>query len=272
MRQALLGPVLLALALRLALVLATDRVAGDVERYQRVGTHLLDVSPNPYETKRLYPYPPPWAVVEAGSEWLARRGIGSFAVNVKLPVLAADLLMVAVLFAAARAGRASPLAPWLYALHPVSLLVGSAHGQFDAIPLVFLLLAVEALARGRRDASALALAAGIATKSFPILALPFLALGRAGVLARGRPLRGARSRPRRSAPAALRDRRPGRPAPRAPRLRRHRRLRLDRRLARRRVGRDGCLAAQRGPLLAGGLLPLEGRSSSPRGRSWRWRS
>ena len=176
MRRALPLPVLVALALRLALVLATDRVAGDVERYQRVGAHLLDVSRNPYETKRLYPYPPPWAAVEAGAEWLARRGAGSFAVNVKLPVLAADLLMVAVLVAAARAGRASSLAPWLYALHPVSLLVGSVHGQFDAIPLALLLLAVEALARGRRDASALALAAAIATKSFPVLALPLLAL------------------------------------------------------------------------------------------------
>ena len=176
MRRALLAPILVALALRLAVVLATDRVAADVERYQRVGAHLIDVSPNPYETRRLYPYPPPWAAVEAGAEGLARRGALSFAVAVKLPVLAADLLMVAVLLAAARAGRASPLAPWLYAVHPVSVLVGSAHGQFDAIPLVFLLIAVELLARGRRDASALALAAAIATKSFPVLALPFLAL------------------------------------------------------------------------------------------------
>jgi hypothetical protein len=59
----------------------------------------------------------------------------------------------------------------------VSLLVGGVHGQFDAIPLLFLLLATEALARGRRDASALALAAAIASKSFPVLALPFLAFG-----------------------------------------------------------------------------------------------
>ena len=175
MRRSLLGPVLLALALRLVAVLAFDRVAADVERYQRVARHLLDVSWNPYETQRLYPYPPPWAAAEATAEWLARRGIGSFPVNVKLPVLAADLLLVALLAAAARAGRASPLAPWLYALHPVSVLVGSAHGQFDAIPLLFLLLAVEALARERRDASALALSAAIATKSFPVLALPFLA-------------------------------------------------------------------------------------------------
>ena len=177
MRRALLGPVLLALALRLVAVLATDRVVADVERYQRVAGHLLDVSWNPYETKRLFPYPPPWAAAEAAAEWLARRGVGTFAVNVKVPVVAADLLLVAVLAAAAGAGRASPLAPWLYAVHPVSLLVGGVHGQFDAIPLLFLLLAIEALARGRRDASALALAAAIGTKSFPVLALPFLAFG-----------------------------------------------------------------------------------------------
>ena len=177
MRRALLGPVLLALALRLVAVLATDRVVADVGRYQRVAQHLLDVSWNPYETKRLFPYPPPWAAAEAAAEWLERHGVGTFAVNVKVPVLAADLLLVAVLAAAAGAGRASPLAPWLYAVHPVSLLVGGVHGQFDAIPLLFLLLATEELARGRRDASALALAAAIGTKSFPVLALPFLAFG-----------------------------------------------------------------------------------------------
>ena len=175
MRRGLLGPLLLALALRLVVVLATDRVVVDVQRYERVARHLLDVSWNPYETRRLYPYPPPWAAVEASAEWLARRGVGSFAVNVKVPVLAADILLVALLGAAARAGRASPLAPWLYAVHPVSVLVGGFHGQFDAIPLLFLLLALEALARGRRDASALALSAAIALKSFPVLVLPFLA-------------------------------------------------------------------------------------------------
>jgi hypothetical protein len=176
--RSLAGPVLVALALRLALVLATDRVTADVERYQRVASHLLDVSWNPYETKHLYPYPPPWAAVEAAAEWIARRGIGSFPVNVKLPVVAADALLVALLAAAARRGRASPLAPWLYAVHPVSLLVGGVHGQFDAVALLFLLLAVEARAEGRRDASALALSAAIATKSFPVLALPFLAWDR----------------------------------------------------------------------------------------------
>ena len=177
-RRAAVWAVALALVLRLGAALATDRVVADVLRYQRVADHLLDVSWNPYETKHLYPYPPPWAAVEAAAEWLARRGVGSFPVNVKLPVVAADALLVALLAAAARRGRASSLAPWLYAVHPVSLLVGGAHGQFDAVALLFLLLAVEARAAERRDASALALSAAIAVKSFPVLALPFLAWDR----------------------------------------------------------------------------------------------
>jgi len=94
-------------------------------------------------------------------------------------VIAADTGIVALVGRAAGWGLAAPLAAWLYALHPVSLLVSGAHGQFDAIPLGFLLLAVLLAERGRADASALALGAGIAAKSFPILALPFLALAAA---------------------------------------------------------------------------------------------
>ena len=177
MRRAL-GPVLAALGLRLAVVLACDASVADVARYERVARHLLDVSWNPYTTERLYPYPPPWAAVEAAALRLARAGFGSFAVNVKLPGVAADLAIVALLARAAAGGLAAPLAPWLYALHPVSVLITGAHGQFDAIPLAFMLLAVLLVERGRPDASALALGAGIATKSFPVLALPFLALAR----------------------------------------------------------------------------------------------
>jgi hypothetical protein len=176
-KSAAAGAIALALVLRLGAAIATsDRVVADVARYQKVADHLLDVSWNPYRTKHLYPYPPPWAVVEAAAGWAARRSLLPFALAVKLPVVAADLLVVGLLAAMAGAGRASPLAPWLYAAHPVSLLVGGVHGQFDAIPLLFVLLAVEALARGHRDASAVALAAAIATKSFPVLLLPVLAL------------------------------------------------------------------------------------------------
>ena len=148
MTRAAAAPVLLALALRLVPILVADRVVVDIERYQRVGRHLLDVSPNPYETRRLYPYPPLWAPFEAGAEWLSRHGFGSFAIDVKLPVLLADLLIVLALVAAGRPAAPPPAAAWIYAVHPVSVLVTGFHGQFDSIALLFVLLATDALARG----------------------------------------------------------------------------------------------------------------------------
>jgi len=164
-----------ALAIRLVPIVGADRVVADVERYEKVATHLLEESWNPYETKRLYPYPPPWAAVEAGALWLEEHGVLRFAVSVKLPVLLADLCIVLLLGRAAGRGRAPAAAAWAYALHPVSILVTGFHGQFDAIALAFVLLAADAQSRGRRDAAALLLGAAIATKSFPVLLLPFLA-------------------------------------------------------------------------------------------------
>lgn len=182
-----LGLVLaVAFALRLAAILASDRVVADVKRYERVGAHVLDVSWNPYAAPRLYPYPPVWMWFEAASEWLARRGLGSFAVLVKLPVLAADLGLVALLGAMGRARGLGLAAAWTYALHPVALLIGAFHGQFEALALLPLLLAMAAFEAGRLDRAALALAAAIAVKSFPVLLLPFFLLALPGTSARVR--------------------------------------------------------------------------------------
>jgi len=163
-------------AVRLAPSLLADRIVADVKLYHRVATHVLDVSWNPYEAPRLYPYPPVWVWAEAGSEWLARHTGWSFAVLVKLPVLAADLAIVALLAAGGTKTGRGLVPAWLYALHPVSVLVGAFHGQFDAVALFFVLLAVFAFEAGRRDGSALALAAAIALKSFPVLLLPVFIL------------------------------------------------------------------------------------------------
>ncbi len=180
MRRSLVGPLLLAAALRLLAIGVSDRSVADVERYAKMARHLLDVSWNPYQTKRLFPYPPPWAAVEAAAGWTARRTPVSFPTAVKLPVLAADLLIVALLAAAARERRAAAAAPWVYAAHPVAVLVGAVHGQFDALALAGVLISITALTEGRRDGSALALAAAIAIKGFPVLLLPLLAMhGRA---------------------------------------------------------------------------------------------
>ena len=90
-------PVAAALVVRLAAILLSDRVVADILRYRLVGAHVLDVSWNPYQAARLYPYPPVWVWVEAACEWLARHSGLSFAVLVKLPVLTAELAIVALL-------------------------------------------------------------------------------------------------------------------------------------------------------------------------------
>jgi hypothetical protein len=165
--RALLWPLAAAFVVRLGLLLATDRVEVDVLRYFKVGTHLLDVSWDPYQAPRLYPYPPVWMWVEEGSLWLARASGISFALLVRLPVLAAELALVALL--GRMGGRA---AAWIYALHPVSLLVSACHGQFDAVALLFILLAARDQLAQRHDRAALGLAAAIGLKSFPVLLLP----------------------------------------------------------------------------------------------------
>jgi uncharacterized membrane protein len=167
----------IALAVRVAAILLCSRMVADVERYHRVATHVLDVSPNPYLAPRLYPYPPVWVWLEAGAEWVARRTALPFPVLVKLPVLAADLVLVVLLarWGAARGGSAGR-AGWLYALHPVAVLVGAVHGQFEALALLAVVGALFLLQARRLTASALALAAGVALKSFPILLLPVLLL------------------------------------------------------------------------------------------------
>jgi hypothetical protein len=186
-RRALLAVLAVAAVLRLAAVLLCDREVADVQRYRRVADHVLDVSWNPYQAPRLHPYPPVWFVWEAASGWLARHAGAPFAVVVKLPQVGAELALVALLALGALAWPAGTGAPaaldaraaWAYALHPVSVLVTAAHGQFDALAMLLVMLALSWSAQQRHDRSALALFAAVALKSFPVLLLPLFLLGRA---------------------------------------------------------------------------------------------
>jgi hypothetical protein len=140
----------------------------DVLRYHKVADHVLNVSLNPYTAPRLYPYPPLWVWFEAGAGWLERYG-APFPIVVKLPVVLADVGIVALLLGWSRR------AAWMYAVHPVAILITGFHGQFDSLMLFFLLAAVRALEARAPDRSALALSAAMATKSVPVLLLPFFA-------------------------------------------------------------------------------------------------
>jgi hypothetical protein len=103
---------------------------------------------------------------------LAEVAGGSYSVWIRLPIILADVLIVAILLA----WPGTPLTRGLaYALSPIALLITCFHGQFDAIAISFLLLAAFMLLyRNRVASSGWALAVAIAVKSFPILMLPFL--------------------------------------------------------------------------------------------------
>lgn len=163
-----------ALTVRLMPVFIADREVADVLRYRKVADHVQDVSWNPYAAARLYPYPPVWVWVEAGAGWLSRHTGLSFPVLVKLPIVAADLGIVWWLATwGPRRGRGARPA-WIYALHPVSVLITGFHGQFDAAALLFVLLAISCWSQARPARSALALSAALGLKSFPVLLLPVM--------------------------------------------------------------------------------------------------
>lgn len=178
-RQQIAAVVLLALAVRLLLVLiATDNV--DIQNYHRVADEIEKhgMAGLYVETPAIYPYPPVWVWAETLANWLAHTVGGTFTFWVRLPIILADVLIVGLLALwQTHEGQHTWLpAAFYYAVNPVSLLVSCFHGQFDAIPISFLLLAAYwLLIFDRTVATGWALAIAIAVKSFPVLFLPLFA-------------------------------------------------------------------------------------------------
>ena len=202
-------------------------------RYRKVADHVLDVSWNPYEAPRLYPYPPVWVWVEAGAG-LARardrpqlRGAGEAAGPGRRPGHRRRC--------SRRVAGAAPGARLALRPAPGRVLVGRVPWPVRRRRAVLRPAGAPLRSRPAGDASALALSAAMALKSFPVLLLPVL-LAPTPARARARPLRGARAGPvlLLLLPYALAQ--PRRASPRAVRLRRRRGLRLDRARARRCAG------------------------------------
>jgi len=111
-------------------------------------------------------------------QWLTAHTGWPFRVLGKLPTVAADLAVGALLYRALRRhGRPERIAligMALYLFNPLVLFNGALCGRFDAIALAFLMLALEGY-RTRLFAPAFALA--VSAKTFPLFLLPPLALG-----------------------------------------------------------------------------------------------
>ncbi|MGB9879185.1 MAG: hypothetical protein ACPLRM_00360 [Anaerolineae bacterium] len=154
----------------------------DVQNYARVATLIKDhgVFALYTQTVGIYPYPPLWVWLEILAHSLSDASRLRFGLLVRFPAILADVGIVCIVWAWCGSQTIGKRLLWsaLYALNPVSLIVTCLHGQFDAIPAFFALLAVyvfERLCCPCLSAAILALA--IAFKPYPVLLLPLIVLG-----------------------------------------------------------------------------------------------
>jgi hypothetical protein len=171
----LAGILVVACVVRLALSLMARDII-DVHNYERVADTILSEGPLSLyvSTTGIYPYPPLWVWFEVLARLLSSTGFLSFSLAIRLPIIIADVGVVWLIWhwwfqhSAHTAARLS----LVYALNPVSLLITCLHGQFDAIPTFFAMLAVFYLIkRNSMFASAFALSLAVAFKSYHILLL-----------------------------------------------------------------------------------------------------
>ena len=153
----------------------------DIESYRLVSQHVLafeDVY-TAQDTVRRHPYLPLQMYWMGFSQFLSSQTHPPFTSIVRLAPITADILISLVIFftTGRRFKRYPPLwAALLYALNPLSIYVSAFHGQFDAIPALFILLAIRSANNQAPGSSGFWLGLGILVKSWPVLAFPSLFL------------------------------------------------------------------------------------------------
>jgi hypothetical protein len=168
-------------------------MAFDLES-MRIVAGLLRAGNDVYSETTRYPYLPLHMYVMAVASWLAERWGLSFEMLVKLPAVLADAAIVLVLARwFGERGRADDgrRAALIYALNPLSIAVCAIHGQFDSLPLFFLLLSLVWLSS---PASAVlggaAFGMAILEKPWPAMLIPVTLWGLRGLRLRVRFLAG----------------------------------------------------------------------------------
>lgn len=101
----------------------------------------------------------------------------AIAMWMKVPTLLADLVTIGLIYAVARkvvSARAAFIAAASYALAPVVLFDGALWGQTDAIPTLFIVVALLCALRGQVRASGVAMAVALLLKPQPVIFVPLI--------------------------------------------------------------------------------------------------
>jgi hypothetical protein len=132
---------------------------------------------NVYLSEIRYPYFPGWLGVELAVWALSQALKTPFWWLIRLTIVAADVLACFAVWWAARRAGGPVRGRWaaaLYALSPIAILISGHHGQFDALPTLFAVLAAGLLLgpTPRPAASGLLLGLAMALKPSPALLVP----------------------------------------------------------------------------------------------------
>jgi hypothetical protein len=183
--QSLLLVVAVALIARLTPNFLLPMGAGyDIESYELVGNQVLsgnDVYTSPETTNR-HPYLPFQMYWMGFAMALANAMRVPFVKVVRLAPIGADVGIALLLFKSLLrrfSPRQALLGGMSYAVNPIPVFVSAYHGQFDALPALFILLSWYTVAFSPSVFCHLAragawLGLGILDKSWPVLALPNL--------------------------------------------------------------------------------------------------
>ncbi len=177
-------PVLWIVVIALAVRLFPDMLLpgganGDMDAYEMVGQAGAagqDIYAQPVLEKR-HPYLPLYVYWLIFTSWFAQATGWSSAFIVRLPPILADAALAVLIYCQVRRDLSEGEAQrsgLLYALNPIVVLVSAYHGQFDAVPALFALLALQAGAAGVFTQAGFWLGTGILVKGWPVLALPTL--------------------------------------------------------------------------------------------------
>lgn len=183
-RPAPLPPLLIVLLLALAVRLLPALLLPRGARYEmsvfRQAGELTLAGESVYLQRVAHPYLPFQLYWYAAAWWLAQHVGLFFEFWVKLLNILAETAIVGLIYQAVQRQRGQPAARYaslFYALNPVTIMVSSYQGQFDAVPMLFLLFAWYGFTYGRAQlAAALALGAAVLSKTWPVLMVPILVL------------------------------------------------------------------------------------------------
>lgn len=139
---------------------------------------------NIYTSNLAHPYFPFIIYWYVTADWLSEH-VGLFFIFwLKSISIVADTLITGYVYLAVSRSysrQEAGMAAWIYALNPVTVLVCSVQGQFDAIPVLLLMLlsylfSLEATRFASKPGSALLLGAAVLSKTWPIIMWPMAIL------------------------------------------------------------------------------------------------